>query len=399
MSLLVVLPFPSEVLAQWWSRYPVHISPARFREHVESLGLQGDFRLVAQAIFEGYQREYEEALLATGQSIEWVQLPARSSFGGDPELRKLAVGDERAFQELWELGVRQLERSYFKQLGSLDPLPVERAEAMRRAQLRKRMLSSTVLPEGVPLGVSFDLLALVGDTGQRRTDAPAISEILLQYELSLDSLLQTLDEMLWRFNHDRRIGLKKLMATLADPSATESKLAAVADDVAEVYARPYVVCCKIREANKQAVARVGPLFGELTFEEFHRRAHRKLFSFMYEYDGRSPDALIRAALALEDLDEKQRRAILGIREAVKDGRITAAPRLERMYERTITPDMYRQIYRAWAQGIIDRTSVENPRKEIRQKFNKELERWHGTLKGFEEQVLEALSEAQRKRLS
>lgn len=379
------------------------ITRSEFREQVAGLDLSGERRADAEAIYAEYAGAFREALEAYRAAIGWLDAIAPGNYdASDPGFHEFYYADYHSMGEVWRRAARGLEQRYFDDLAALAAGGPAAGERLARAKFRHRVLASIGDLDYRPYGAELDAITLVQAVAEESLDDPEIASQLAAYESSVEELLQQVDQRLWRYEYDRRQTFDGLRDAIRADSETD--ISRWSDAVVETISRLPVLYWKIRRVNERAVNAVAAHLPDDEADELRGGASQKLHPFMYESqdDGfPRPQALLRTGLKRRDLTDQQRAALLAIRTKIAMVRTEAIPRINALYEQTISPESYRAGHRAWIESLVaywryrEHIDEVDPNEVDRQAFEEAVEAWRGKLASFEKQIRSVLPADQR----
>ena len=366
-----------------------------FNKHIQQLSLDSAQKDKAKVIFDSYKEDLQATLKYRDQMLRWIWSNSPSNNRGyAPALYTEVAKDEKSVEETVQIGLRKLEREYFKQLAGLDRSLIEPVESLRRQQLRNRLLQRSTLEDTAPYGIDFDVAKLVKkivpDLRMRR-DA---SEQLVSYEEQMDPLLLKLDNMLWRYSSKGYQGLRDLIAKLEQGEVPADEIEEQISNVADFFVEIHYVLAQIRTLNSRTIQAITPLLSGQSAQRLRTRASRYLARYMFESAAQLPDVLILRALELPSLINMQQETLSNLRTSYVSKESVAESDLERIYEQMITKRMYRLAFEAWVREIVLKETIEDPREYLRDELNVKIKKWNALQEQFNQQLKVILTDSQ-----
>lgn len=364
----------------------IRITRAEFHNHVHALGLNDAQLLPAKAIFESYQAEFARSLEAEKQLIAWVYSHGPGRYKtSDRDLNTVLAADELSIENRWQLGARALERRYFRFLGALGSGLETTAASLRRARLRRRLLSREELLDAAPFGVALEVFQFIEGAAEDHLGQLEVASIFAEYEIKLDQILQRLDQCDWQNDQDRRHSTKTIRELRRD-DVSGAQLTEEIDALVEVLVQPGALYHEIRALNSATIENLVARVPEEAAPAFFEETHPLLFGFMYDPEGPSPRLIIRDAMRSLNVTETQRADLLVARDAFDEARLNATTRLEPLYDQLISPKNHRAWRRAWLQHVYLGIPIENSAESAQQAFDEALQRWMARQASFKEQI-------------
>lgn len=303
------------------------ISAAEFQSHLVELDLPVAQREAAEAMFADYSREFDDALSMHRKLLNWVWANPPDSFSMDSprELSQLVWVQQQATRERWERGARALEARYFARLHAIAIGLDEVVELFRRQHLRERVLKYDF---GFNLtGASTDLIALVSKVDSAILFRPPAQQILCDYELAVDHILQPHDEVMITHRTDTRSAsdavrtARRLGQDLAGPAA------ALADSIAQPAHDGVLMWDLTAATSEQLIGALTPLEAA----RFRDALASEMHPYLRPDKGSTPEQAFDAALARNDLSEDQRSRLESLRESYCHKRDVALPELHKTF--------------------------------------------------------------------
>lgn len=366
-----------------------------FNSHIEQLSLDSEQKKKADVIFENYQKDLQATLDVRKQMLRWIWLSYPEEYGGyAPGLKAELNEDERTVEATIQLGLRQLERNYFKKLAGLDDNLIELVESLRRSQLRQRLLQKNTLPDTTPAGVAFDVFKLVQKIVPDWRNRPELAENLASYEELMDPLLIRLDDMLWKYDLVGNEGLHELKYKLGRGEIPPDELDWQISHVADFFVEIHYLLVQIRSLNNSATHAVASQLSDHDARQFQAQARQYLARYMYDSSDFLPDVIIPRALSLTDINNTQQETLSNIRTSYLNKESVTKAGLEPLFEQMLTRQMYRLSFEAWVRRIVLKETIKDPREHLRQEFRGKVDKWKVLQEQFIDQLKAVLTDRQ-----
>jgi len=368
--------------------HPPPMTREDFDAAVAGLELTSEQKFEAQAAFGFYVAERAGADRAYRAWTHWtVDVPWTGAL--DDRTGKLY---ERAHLA-WQPAIRRLEDDFFDQLGSIVPTQLSEVEVSRRARLRDWLYQDKNIGQE-PHGTTLNILRVIDELGLRIDERSAVTARLSAYELKLDRMLREWDEswLGWR----RDLGPAGRVLLAAANVKAEADLEPEIDGYVQAWMNREVRVFAFRELNVQAVNELLPLVPPGQAAKFRAAVYPSLYPFT-NADAKQPASFAKLA-KMNDLTSEQQAHFDSIREQFEIHQESMRVKLNELYERDISLEAMRAMWRAQVIRMIRREQSEPLATPAEVEFEQAVAAWDQQVVDYNKQALDVITPEQRGRV-
>lgn len=361
-------------------------------QHLRQLELTESQTLEAKQLFLTYQLERREVDAALKKVGAWSV--NHQVFGDSADIKDIileANATSDSAYEQWDVIIRDLEDRYFAGLKVLVPEKEELLASIRRARVRLSMLDDEHISRAWCYGAHLDLISELEGIA---TDNEVISEILLEYEYSMQSELKHFANAITLSESDGTLAVES-MKNAVEQFGVEGAKAEI-NALAMKSAQIGLSLSRIRSLNERTIQKLLSILPTEDSEQFRNKIYPVLYPFAYK--DLKLIGLYRRAVKLKDLTEEQREVIERLRDDFLIRRDQELASLAAIYRQSVGKDSiltryHRQVMRRATRGqYLIQASVETLA------FESAIEEWRAIEAQYTTRINSMLTTKQRNRV-